>query len=85
MGDSVMAVWGRDSIREDDPEKAIRAALDIQACLKEAATDGESMPIVMRVGIHTGLAMVDTSGGQDATVMGDTVNLAARLEPRKVY
>ncbi len=80
MGDSVMAVWGKDAIREDDPEKAVRAALDIQASLKEMPTAGNRMPIVMRMGLHTGLAMVDTSAGPDATVLGDTVNVASRLE-----
>lgn len=80
MGDSVMAVWGKNTILEDDPEKAVRAALDIQACLKKIALVDNRMPIVMRIGIHTGLAMVDTSTGPEATVIGDTVNLAARLE-----
>ena len=80
MGDSVMAVWGKNAIHENDPEKAVRAALDIQAHLKQNGDVGNHMPIAMRIGIHTGLAMVDTSSGPDASVIGDTVNLAARLE-----
>ena len=80
MGDSVMAVWGKHAVHEDDPEKAVRTALNIQDCLKDWTNPGGLMPIVMRIGLHTGLAMVDTSGGPDATVLGDTVNLASRLE-----
>ena len=85
MGDSVMAVWGRNAIREDDPEQAIRAAFDIHAYLLERAASNsgahpQDMPIQMRIGLHTGLAMVDDAVGKDATVLGDTVNLAARLE-----
>ena len=56
-----MAVWGKEAVREDDAEQAVRAALNIQANLKEKTIAKPAMPIVMRIGIHTGLAMVDTS------------------------
>jgi len=80
MGDSVMAVWGRKAIHEDDSAKAVHAALEIQACLKEMIPQDSRMPIVMRIGVHTGLAIVDASVDLDANVIGDTVNLALWLE-----
>ena len=53
--DAVMALWGSESSREDDPEEAVRAALELQEAVAELAAAGAA-PLVMRVGISTGTA-----------------------------
>ncbi|MCG2784371.1 MAG: AAA family ATPase [Anaerolineae bacterium] len=83
MGHGVMALWGAESIAEDDPEQAIRAALGMKNILHEAC---QASPIFaaeninLRVGINTGPAIVGQMGTTgEFTAIGDTVNLAARL------
>ncbi|MCP4536061.1 MAG: AAA family ATPase [Chloroflexi bacterium] len=90
MGDAVMAIFGAPTAREDDPERAIRAALTMQKEIKEWRKEMEASqsmfsnlqsPISIRVGIHTGpvwLGAVATTA--EYTAMGDTVNLAFRLQ-----
>lgn len=90
MGDAVMALFGTPVAHEDDPERAIRAALEIQAVLQEwqkefadsAATRHSQSPnIQLRIGINTGPALLGTVGTLgEYTAIGDTVNLASRLE-----
>ncbi|MCI0713962.1 MAG: tetratricopeptide repeat protein [Chloroflexi bacterium] len=80
IGDAVMALWGADDAREDDPENAIRAALDMQAALTQFPED-HNATLKMRIGINTGPVLLGTIGSTDEfTAMGDTVNLASRLE-----
>jgi ABC-type oligopeptide transport system substrate-binding subunit/class 3 adenylate cyclase len=77
-GDGLMAVWSVDTARECDPERAIRAALAMQAALAEFKVGHE---INMRIGLSTGpvlLGRLGTTG--EFSVFGDTVNLASRLE-----
>jgi predicted ATPase/class 3 adenylate cyclase len=77
-GDGVMALWGVDRARESDPERAIRAALAMQAALAEFKAGQD---INMRIGLSTGpvlLGTVSTTG--EFSVIGDAVNLASRLE-----
>jgi len=77
-GDGVMAVWGVDTARESDPERAIRAALAMQAALAEFKAGHD---INIRIGLSTGpvlLGRLGTTG--EFSVFGDTVNLASRLE-----
>lgn len=90
MGDAVMAIFGAPTAREDDPERAIRAALTMQKEIKKWRKEMEESqspfsnlqsPISIRVGIHTGpvwLGAVATTA--EYTAMGDTVNLAFRLQ-----
>ncbi len=82
IGDAVMALWGTSAGREDDPERAIQAALVMQAELQRFAQDQSiGTPLRMRIGINTGpvlLGAVGTTG--EFTAMGDTVNIASRLE-----
>ncbi|HSH03580.1 MAG TPA: adenylate/guanylate cyclase domain-containing protein [Anaerolineae bacterium] len=83
MGDSVMAFWGAQQAHEEDPEQAVRAALAMhQAVTDHAWTDDPNLPTIqLRTGIHTGpvlLGAVGTTG--EYTAMGDTVNIASRLE-----
>ena len=80
IGDAVMALWGVEAAREDDPERSIRAALKMQAEL-EAFREEQSLTLAMRIGINTGpvlLGEVGTTG--EFTAIGDTVNTANRLE-----
>lgn len=81
IGDAVMALWGVGQAHEDDPELAIRAGLRMQVELAAFAATRPEAPLQMRIGVHTGpvlLGMVGTTG--EFTAMGDTVNLASRLE-----
>ena len=80
IGDAVMAVWGADIAEEDDPERAVLAGLALQDTLA-AFTADEGVAVAMRVGISTGPALVGAMGTtSEQTAMGDTVNLASRLE-----
>ncbi|MDX6516511.1 MAG: hypothetical protein QOH73_2177, partial [Gaiellaceae bacterium] len=76
IGDAVMAVFGAPIAHEDDPERAVRAALAIRDTL--AGSDVE-----VRIAVHTGEALValDARAGEgEAMVAGDVVNSAARLQ-----
>jgi class 3 adenylate cyclase/tetratricopeptide (TPR) repeat protein len=77
IGDAVMAVFGAPTAHEDDPERAIRAALSIRDLLAE---EGE---LEIRIGITTGEALVALGARPDAgegMASGDVVNTAARLQ-----
>ncbi len=81
IGDAVMALWGADHAREDDPERAIRAALEMQTVLTRLRDEGEVPALGMRIGINTGPVVLGAIASTDEfTAMGDTVNVAARLE-----
>lgn len=79
IGDGVMAVFGAPTAHEDDPERAVRAALRIQAGVEELNDEHEDLTFQARVGINTGEAMV-TTGGQGERIVGDVVNTASRIE-----
>jgi predicted ATPase/class 3 adenylate cyclase len=77
IGDAVMALWGTDTAREDDAERAVRAALKMQETFKEGVG---SLPIRLKVGINSGQVLLSAIGTQgEFTAMGDTVNTASRL------
>jgi len=83
MGDGVLAYFGWPIAHEDEAERAVRAGLAITeavGCLSNAG--GE--PLAARVGIATGLVMVGELIGegaaQEQSVVGETPNLAARLQ-----
>lgn len=82
IGDAVMALFGSPTAHEDDPERAIRAALDMQQEIQTFHVGPDGQPwLRMRVGINTGLVLLGTIGTTgEYTAMGDTVNLASRLE-----
>ncbi|MFL5824198.1 MAG: adenylate/guanylate cyclase domain-containing protein [Solirubrobacteraceae bacterium] len=80
IGDAVMAVWGTPVAREDDPERAVRAAL---ALTQEVTALGDEvgMPeLRVRAGVLTGNAAVDVAAEGEGMVLGDTVNTASRLQ-----
>ncbi len=77
IGDAVMALWGAETAREDDAERAVRAALKIQAAFKE---NTGQLPIRLKVGVNSGPVLLSAIGTQgEFTAMGDTVNTASRL------
>lgn len=86
MGDAVMAFWGAPFDETRHAEKSCRAALDMLAKLRElqAAWKAEGRPVLeIGIGINSGIASVGNMGSQlryGYTAMGDSVNLASRLE-----
>jgi len=81
IGDQLMAVFGAPLAHEDDPERAVRVALDLQRCAAEHADDFRGLPL--RIGVNTGEVMfapVGPGGARRPTVMGDTTNTASRLQ-----
>jgi len=77
IGDAVMALWGTETAREDDAERAVRAALQIQETFKDGVGP---LPIHLKVGINSGQVLLSAIGTQgEFTAMGDTVNTASRL------
>lgn len=85
-GDGVMALFGAPVHHGDDPERAVRAALDMVARLPrlnaELATRGLE-PLRIGVGIHTGEVIAGKIGPDERveySVVGDPVNLASRIE-----
>jgi class 3 adenylate cyclase/tetratricopeptide (TPR) repeat protein len=82
IGDEIMAVFGVPVMHEDDPERALAAALDMMAALAEL-NEERGLDLGMHFGINTGLVIAGGVGSDersDYSVMGDAVNLAARLE-----
>jgi adenylate cyclase len=85
-GDAIMAFWGAPLDQEDQALRACRAALGqvaALASLNERLADLKLPPLKMRIGLNTGEAIVGNLGSSkrfDYTVIGDTVNLASRLE-----
>jgi class 3 adenylate cyclase len=75
IGDAVMAVWGAPTAREDDAERAVRAALDLVDAVK-----GLGPTIQARAGVLTGEAAVTVGATNQGMVAGDLVNTAARLQ-----
>ena len=75
IGDAVMAVWGAPVARENDAERAVRAALDVVAAVK---TLGPGLSA--RAGVLTGEAAVTLGATNQGMVAGDLVNTASRLQ-----
>src|SRR5450432_4265262 len=83
LGDGILAYFGFPRAHEDDAERAVRAGLQIVTTARPVpAAPGGRLPV--RVGIATGLVVVgDLIGAgtaQEQAVVGDTPNLAARLQ-----
>src|SRR6516162_2959929 len=83
MGDGVLAYFGYPRAHEDDPERAVRAGLEIAAAVRGLETRGTEQ-LAVRIGIATGLVVVGDLVGegsaQEQAVVGETPNLAARLQ-----
>lgn len=86
MGDSVMALFGAPITLGDEPMRAVRCALDMQREVADfnRARQAEGMPpLEMGIGINTGAVVAGNIGSamrMEYTVIGDSVNIAARLQ-----
>jgi class 3 adenylate cyclase/tetratricopeptide (TPR) repeat protein len=81
-GDAVMAVFGIPASHEDDAERALHAALEMQARLRQMNPElarRHGVHLTLRVGVNTGEVIAGTSRDQ-FMVTGDAVNVAARLQ-----
>jgi class 3 adenylate cyclase len=86
MGDGVLAFFGAPVAHEDDPERAVRCGLEMVHSIEELDT-AKRLPggvaLQVRVGINTGpvvVGLVGTDTAHEYTAMGDTVNVAARMQ-----
>jgi class 3 adenylate cyclase/predicted ATPase len=83
MGDGVLAYFGWPQAHEDEAERAVRAGLSITKAVSQLSTPA-GKPLAGRVGIATGLVVVGDLVGEGAAreeaVVGETPNLAARLQ-----
>ncbi len=80
VGDGIVALFGAPVAHEDDAERATRVAMRMQQTMATLSAELD-LPVRLRIGVNTGEVLVGaTRGGGDYTAMGDTVNLAARLE-----
>ena len=81
MGDGVFAVFGAPVVHEDDPERAVRAALRIQESLAELNAADPSLALSVRTAVTTGEAILQLSDAPDREgIIGDVVNTASRLQ-----
>ena len=83
MGDGVLAYFGFPRAHEEDAERAVRAGLDIAAAVAKLDTRANET-LKVRIGVATGVVVVGDLVGQgsaqEQAVVGDTPNLAARLQ-----
>jgi class 3 adenylate cyclase len=83
IGDAVMAVYGVPRLHEDDALRAVRGAAELGASLEELNGELEAtwgVRLALRTGVNTGEVLVgDAVAGQEV-IVGDAVNVAARLE-----
>ena len=84
IGDEIMAVFGAPQAHEDDAERAVRCALEMQRQLQTYSHQVErerGVKIGMRIGVNTGEVVAGIVGGADSySVIGDAVNAAKRME-----
>ena len=80
IGDAVMAVWGTPIAREDDAERAVRAALDLVSAVTALGQEVGAEGLRARAGVLTGDAAVTIGAEGQGMVAGDLVNTAARIQ-----
>jgi class 3 adenylate cyclase/predicted ATPase len=80
IGDAVMAVWGTPVAREDDAERAVRAALALTSAVTLLGEEVGMPELRVRAGVLTGNAAVEVGAEGEGMVLGDTVNTASRLQ-----
>jgi adenylate cyclase len=88
IGDSIFAIWNAPFVQPNQQIRACQAALELGERLTLFQARERSLPLRTRVGLHTGLAHVGNVGSTarfDYTAIGDSVNLASRLEGLNKY
>jgi class 3 adenylate cyclase/energy-coupling factor transporter ATP-binding protein EcfA2 len=86
LGDGLLVYFGYPHAHEDDAQRAVRTGLGILAAMEDLHTrlqQDKSIPLALRVGIHTGLVVVGAMGGggrQEQLALGETPNVAARIQ-----
>jgi len=86
QGDALLAFFGSPVVHEDDPVRAVRAAMDLLTAAQEYASEVQrkfGVGFAVRLGLHTGTVIVGPVGGDmryEYRAMGGAVNLAARLQ-----
>jgi class 3 adenylate cyclase/tetratricopeptide (TPR) repeat protein len=83
IGDAVMAVFGVPVVHEEDALRAVRAAAEMRDALERLNVDlraSRGLTLEARTGINTGSVVVGPGGPGEAIVVGDAVNVAARLQ-----
>jgi class 3 adenylate cyclase/tetratricopeptide (TPR) repeat protein len=80
IGDAVMAVWGTPTANEDDPERAVRAALHLLEAVQELGVEIGASGLQARAGVLTGEATVNLGAANQGMVAGDLVNTASRIQ-----
>jgi class 3 adenylate cyclase/tetratricopeptide (TPR) repeat protein len=80
IGDAVMAVWGTPVAKEDDSERAVRAALEIVDAVTQLGIETGAPQLRARAGVLTGEAAVNLGATGQGMVAGDLVNTAARVQ-----
>ena len=83
IGDAVFAIWNAPVAQPNHQERVCRAALRLREALAEFDKKLKSLPLHTRIGLHTGPAHVGNFGSTqrfDYTAIGDSINLASRLE-----
>ncbi|HSD28309.1 MAG TPA: adenylate/guanylate cyclase domain-containing protein, partial [Vicinamibacteria bacterium] len=86
LGDGFMALFGAPLAHEDHARRAALAALGVARALRDhpaVVAPGTEIPLTVRMGLHTGFVVVGAIGDNlrmDYTAIGDTTNLAARLQ-----
>src|SRR5262249_38254346 len=78
-GDGILAYFGYPRAHEDDAERTVRAGLDIIAAVARLKTHAAE-PLAVRIGIATGVVVVGEGALREHAVVGETANLAARLQ-----
>ena len=86
IGDAIMAVFGSPLQKDDDAARAVNCALDILAAAARWSSERQAAgqaPVAIGIGAHYGEVFAGAVGGEqllEYTVIGDTVNVAERLE-----
>ncbi len=82
IGDAVVAVFGYPAAHDDDPERAVRAALAMQVRMPKlrAGRADEAALLTLRVAVNTGDVLAAHGAAHEGFVTGDAVNLASRLQ-----
>lgn len=82
IGDAVMAVWGTPVAKEDDAERAVRAALELVGAVHALGEEVGAPGLAARAGVLTGTAAVSVGAQGEGMVAGDLVNTASRIQTK---